>query len=126
MRAKLDNGSIVIIEIQVLNIEDFNKWVIYYAAKVYVNQLKRGEIYADLESVIYLTITDFTMFKESEKIITYFAFKEWDDSFVYPDRDLEVFFVGLPKLKKKLADLESITDKWLDFMKHTNSLEIVP
>ncbi len=66
------------------------------------------------------------MFKESEKIITYFAFKEWDDSFVYPDRDLELFFVGLPKLKKKLADLESITDKWLDFMKHTNSWEIVP
>ncbi len=126
VRAKLDNGSIVIIEMQVLNIEGFNKRVIYYAAKVYINQLKRGEIYTDLEPVIYLTITDFRMFKESEKIITHFTFKEWDDSFVYPDRDLELFFVELPKFKKQLADLESITDKWLDFMKHTDSLEVVP
>lgn len=110
----------------VLNIEGFNKGVIYYAAKVYVNQLRQGKIYVDLKPVISLTIADFTMFKESEKIITYFAFKEWDDSFVYPDRDLELFFVELPKFKKQLADLESITDKWLDFMKHTDSLEVVP
>ncbi len=111
---------------QVLNIEGFNKRVIYYAAKVYVNQLKRGEISTDLEPVISLTIAYFTMFKEGEKIIIHFVLKEWDDSFVYPDRDLELFFVELPKFKKKLADLESIRDKWLDFMKHTNSLEIVP
>ncbi|NEO55813.1 MAG: Rpn family recombination-promoting nuclease/putative transposase [Okeania sp. SIO3B5] len=126
VRAKLDNGSTVIIEMQVLNIEGFNKQVIYYAAKVYVNQLQRGKIYTGLKPVISLTIADFTMFKESEKIITRFAFKEWDNSFVYPDSDIELFFVELPKFKKKLANLENITDKWLYFMKHTNSLEVVP
>ncbi|NEP07057.1 MAG: Rpn family recombination-promoting nuclease/putative transposase, partial [Okeania sp. SIO4D6] len=126
MRAKLDNGSTVIIEMQVLNIEGFNKRVIYYAAKVYVNQLQRGKVYTGLKPVISLTIADFTMFKESEKIITRFAFKEWENSFVYPDSDIELFFVELPKFKKKLANLENITDKWLYFMKHTNSLEVVP
>ncbi|NEQ72127.1 MAG: Rpn family recombination-promoting nuclease/putative transposase [Okeania sp. SIO2C9] len=126
VKATLDNGSIVIIEMQVLNIEGFNKRIPYYAAKVYVNQLKRGEIYADLQPVISLTITDFTMFEKAKKIINRFVFKEWDDSFLYPDSDLEMFFVELPKFKKKLADLESITDKWLYFLKHTNNLEVVP
>ncbi|NEP85026.1 MAG: Rpn family recombination-promoting nuclease/putative transposase [Okeania sp. SIO3B3] len=126
VKATLDNGSIVIIEMQVLNIEGFNKRIPYYAAKVYVNQLKRGEIYADLQPVISLTITDFKMFNKTEKIINRFVFKEWDDSFLYPDSELEMFFVELPKFKKKLEDLESITDKWLYFLKHTERLEVVP
>ncbi|MEB3341024.1 Rpn family recombination-promoting nuclease/putative transposase [Okeania sp.] len=126
VKVTLDNGSIVIIEMQVLNVEGFNKRIPYYAAKVYVNQLKRGQIYDDLQPVISLTITDFTMFEDTEKIINRFVFKEWDDSFLYPDSYLEMFFVELPKFKKKLADLESLTDKWLYFLKHTNNLEIVP
>lgn len=126
VKATLDNGSIVIIEMQVLNIEGFNKQIPYYAAKVYVNQLKRGEIYTDLQPVISLTITDFKMFKKTEKIINRFVFKEWDDSFLYPDSELEMFFVELPKFKKNLEDLESITDKWLYFLKHTERLEVVP
>lgn len=126
VKATLDNGSIVIIEMQVLNIEGFNKRIPYYAAKVYVNQLKRGEIYTDLQPVISLTITDFKMFKKTDKIINRFVFKEWDDSFLYPDSELEMFFVELPKFKKNLEDLESITDKWLYFLKHTERLEVVP
>ncbi|NEP86977.1 MAG: hypothetical protein F6K18_09095 [Okeania sp. SIO2C2] len=73
-------------------------------------------MYADLKPVISLTIADFIMFQESEKIITHFAFKEWDNYFVYPDSDLELFFVELPKFKKKLANLETMTDKWLYFI----------
>lgn len=41
VKAVLDNGSTVIIEMQVLNVEDFEKRVIYNLAKAYGNLLKK-------------------------------------------------------------------------------------
>jgi hypothetical protein len=46
--------------------------------------------------------------------------------FDYPNPELELFFVELPKFNKELADLETLTDKWIYFMKNTNQLEAVP
>jgi len=54
----------VIIEMQVLNVEGFEKRILYNAAKAYSNQLNIGEDYTILEPVIALTITDFAMFPE--------------------------------------------------------------
>ena len=49
VRAVLDNGSTVIIEMQVLNVEAFEKRVIYNLAKAYGNQLDTGEGYRTLK-----------------------------------------------------------------------------
>jgi hypothetical protein len=39
------------------------------------------------------------------------------DSFVYPDNPLEMVLVELPNFHKELAVLETITEKWIYFMK---------
>ncbi|MFN7714986.1 MAG: Rpn family recombination-promoting nuclease/putative transposase, partial [Pseudanabaenaceae cyanobacterium] len=59
VKAKLDNDTTVIIEMQVLNIEGFEKRILYNAAKAYSTQLGVGEDYNLLDPVIALTITDF-------------------------------------------------------------------
>lgn len=51
---------------------------------------------------------------------------DMQDLFVYPDHPLELVFVELPNFQKELAELETITDKWIYFMKQTNTLETVP
>jgi predicted transposase/invertase (TIGR01784 family) len=62
VKAVLDNGHHVIIEMQVLNHEGFEKRILYNAAKKYSAQLKKGEAFHALNPVIALTITDFELF----------------------------------------------------------------
>ena len=125
VRAKINDGKTVIIEMQVLNVEGFEKRILYNAAKAYSIQLETGENYNLLNPVIALTITDFTMF-EIEKIITKFILKEKDYLVDYTIDDLELVFVELPKFDKKLEELESVSDKWIYFLKTARELESIP
>lgn len=111
---------------QVLNVAAFAKRVLYNAAKAYSTQLKTGEGYSKLNPVIALTITDFEMFENHKRVISHFIFKEKQELFDYPNQELEMVFVELPKFNKELYELENLTEKWIYFMKNTSSLEAVP
>ncbi|WP_041779886.1 Rpn family recombination-promoting nuclease/putative transposase [Allocoleopsis franciscana] len=126
VKAKITDNQTVIIEMQVLNVEAFEKRVLYNAAKTYSTQLKSGEGYFKLKPVIALTITDFEMFKNRDRVISHFVFKENEDLFDYPNHELELYFIELPKFTKELNKLESLADKWIYFLKNTNQLETVP
>ena len=126
VKAKLDNDSTVIIEMQVLNIEGFEKRILYNAAKAYSNQLGVGQDYSLLNPVIALTITDFVMFPEMEHLISRFILKEKDFLIDYPIYDIELVFVELPKFEKEVNALETLADKWLYFLKCSRQLAIVP
>ena len=126
VKAKLDNGTSVIIEMQVLNIEGFEKRILYNAAKAYSIQLGIGQSYSQLNPVIALTITDFVMFPEINQLTSRFILKEKDFLIDYPIYDLELVFVELPKFDKALMVLETLADKWLYFLKHAIDLDVVP
>ncbi len=126
VRAVLNDGSNVIIEMQVLNVPAFEKRVVYNLCKTYGNQLKTGEGYRKLKPVIALTITDFEMFEEKPQYISHFVFKEKEQLFDYVDEEVAMIFVELPKFPKKLEELETITDKWIYFIKEAPSLEVIP
>ncbi|MCI5220024.1 MAG: Rpn family recombination-promoting nuclease/putative transposase [Candidatus Electrothrix sp. LOE2] len=81
VKAVLSDYRKVIIEMQVLNVEGFEKRVLYNAAKLYSTRLKKSEKYATLKPVIALTITDFEMFPEFDRVISYWNLRE-KDSFV--------------------------------------------
>lgn len=125
VKARLKGGERVIVEMQVLNVEGFEKRILYNAAKAYSIQLNRGEDYELLNPVIALTITDFQMF-EFEKMMSAFVLKEKELLTDYTENDIELVFVELPKFQKKLEELETLTDKWLYFLKTANKLESVP
>jgi predicted transposase/invertase (TIGR01784 family) len=116
----------VIIEMQVLNVEGFEKRILYNAAKSYSTQLASGEGYHLLNPVIALTITDFVMFTELSNITSKFILKEKDFLIDYPVYDIELIFVELPKFKKNLSDLETIIDKWLYFLNNARKLQDIP
>ena len=126
VKALLNNGTFVIIEMQVLKVQAFGKRVLYNAAKTYALQLTRGELYKELRPVIALTITDFEMFSGNEDVISHFVFKEKTRLSDYIQNDIELVFVELPKFKKELEQLESLTDKWIYFIKTTGTLAEVP
>ena len=126
IRAKLNNEQTVIIEMQVLNVEGFEKRILYNAAKAYSIQLDTGADYTLLNPVIALTITDFEMFPNLDKVISRFVLKEKDFLVDYLIYDIELVFVELPKFGKKLEELETLTDKWIYFLKNAKNLELVP
>ena len=126
VKAKITGNKTVIVEMQVLNVAAFEKRVVYNAAKTYSTQLKAGEGYLKLNPVIALTITDFILFENSDKLISYFEFTEIEEKFVYPNCEIKLVFVELPKFKKELNELETLPEKWIYFMKNAPSLEVVP
>ncbi|MEA1912092.1 MAG: Rpn family recombination-promoting nuclease/putative transposase, partial [Spirochaetota bacterium] len=125
VRAVLDDKTHVIIEMQVLNVESFEKRVLYNAAKKYSLQLKKGENFELLNPVIALTIVDFNMFPEMDRVISSFKLLEKEEFINYSD-DIELIFVELPKFNKKLEELTSITEKWIYFVKHAGDMDFVP
>ena len=126
VKALLDNNTKVIIEMQVVNKGSFGKRIVYNLAKTYGNQLKSGEGYSKLAPVIALTITDFQLFEELDDVITFWTFKEEKKSVKYLEEEIRMVFVELPKFKQKLEELETITDKWIYFIKETPSLNSIP
>jgi predicted transposase/invertase (TIGR01784 family) len=127
VRAVLDDGQHVIIEMQVLNVPGMEKRVLYNAAKEYSNQLVKGQDYRLLNPVIALTLTDFIMFPELEgQVISRFILAEKNKLIAYPEGDVELVFVELPKFRRELSELRGLTDEWLYFVHRAGELDQVP
>jgi predicted transposase/invertase (TIGR01784 family) len=125
VKAVLENDTKVIIEMQVLNHKGFEKRVLYNAAKNYSIQLTKGEEYHLLNPVIALSIIDFMMFEENQKVINKFKLIEKEHLIHYSD-DIELIFVELPKFNKTLEQLQNIKDEWIYFIQNAGSLEYIP
>ncbi len=128
VKAYLENGTQVIIEMQVLNPPGFGKRVLSNVAKSYSTQLEKGDEYTKLNPAIGLTITDFVMFpqpKLKSQVITDFRFLEIHQFIPYSD-DMRLVFVELPKFNKKIRELKGIADKWIYFVKNVGHLKSIP
>jgi len=124
VRASDEQGKSYIIEMQVLNVEGFEKRILYNACKTYAGQLSKGEHYQLLTDVIAITITDFVMFKELSDIVNSFKLRA-ESGHVYHD-DLELIFAELPKFKQSEDELDTLLDKWFYFLKCAGDLRAIP
>lgn len=126
VKAKLKDGTKVIIEMQMLNAESFEKRILYNAAKAYSMQLTTGQDYPILNPVFAVTITDFIMFDEFSSYRSCFVLKETTHFLDYLSNDFRLIFVELPKFNKSLSELETLLEKWVYFLKSASKLEEVP
>jgi len=126
VKSVLADGSIVVIEMQIASMTAFNKRVAYNLAKAYSNQLVKGEDYPLLNPAIAVTITDFILFNQTEDVINKFRFKEEIKNFECLGSEWRLIFVELPKFKKTLSQLTTLTDKWIYFLKEAAMLEDIP
>ncbi|NEP87465.1 MAG: Rpn family recombination-promoting nuclease/putative transposase [Okeania sp. SIO2C2] len=126
IKAVLFDGSIVVIEMQVARMTAFSKRVMYNLVKGYGNQLETGDDYPLLRPAIAVTITDFILFKDEVDVINPFVFKHREKNWEYPDRELQLIFVELPKFKKTLGELKTLADKWIYFLKEAAKFDDIP
>jgi len=66
------------------------------------------------------------MFPKTDQLITDFVFKEKSENVEYTKEQMGFVFVELPKFKKNLSELETLTDKWIYFIKEAAILEEIP
>jgi len=128
VKAYLNNGTQVIIEMQALNQPGFDKRVLLNVAKAYSTQLEKGEKYTELKPAIGLTVTDFVMFPEKElasKVVSNFIFLEEEKLIPYP-KEMRLVFVELPKFEKTLRQVKGMADKWIYFVKNVGHLKSIP
>ena len=126
IKAKLDDGTTVIIEMQVLNVEGFEKRVLYNAAKGYSTQLSIGEDYQQLDPVIALTVTDFEMFPGLNTVVFRFVLKEKTFLIDYPINDIELVFVELPKFHSPIEEIHGLKEQWIYFLQNARTLDNIP
>ena len=114
---KDENDNRYIVEMQVAKEKGFEKRAQYYASKAYISQANAGGEDHNLREVIFLAIAEFVMFPKK---------KQWKSEHVILDRnsyehDLKDFsftFLELPKFQKSIAELSTISDKWMYFFKN--------
>jgi len=124
VKAKDKRGKTYIIEMQVAEPDGLDKRLLYYASKEYSQQIESGELYTQLRPVIFIGIFDFH-FTKGPKYLSHHAVCDVEDG-ERIIKDMDFYFIELPKFDTPLANLTEITDKWIFFIKEAENLEVVP
>lgn len=115
LQAKLNNGIIVNIELQLRNNRNIEERTTYYSEKVISRETERGTDYKNIKQVIMINILDYEMlgFDEyvSETAIVLDKHREYEVL-----NGIKWYFIELPKLRKKNPDMNEKLNQWLIFI----------
>ena len=124
VKAKDQNGKTYIVEMQVAELEGFDKRVLYYASKSYSAQIQRGDDYEKLKPTFFIGILDFIATENQSFISRHILTDaETKEHFI---KDIEFNFIELPKFTKTANQLETIIDQWVYFIKNAEKIEVIP
>jgi predicted transposase/invertase (TIGR01784 family) len=111
-------------QMQVAEIDGFDKRVLYYASKSYSAQIERGDQYENLNPTYFIGILNFEVTKNPSYINRHKIIDiETNENYI---KDIEFNFIELPKFNKKESELESIIDQWVYFIKNAENLHVIP
>lgn len=119
---KAENGTQIIVEMQVSPSKGFQKRAQYYAAKAYSRQLSKGQgddgLYANLKEVIFIAISDYNIFPDKSEYISHHVILD-KNNYDHDLKDFSFSFIELPKFPiDKLEELKTVIEKWCYFFKY--------
>ncbi|WP_028331147.1 Rpn family recombination-promoting nuclease/putative transposase [Brachyspira alvinipulli] len=95
------NGTVVIIEIQLQGNSRFPERILYYWAINYSKLLKHGEKYDELTPVISINLLNFNLDKKTKNIHSCYMLYEMNDKRLLTDH-LQIHIIELKKFKKNV------------------------
>ena len=107
------NKGLINVEIQLSNNGDFPERGLYYWAKRYSGQLKKGEGYDKIQPTISIYIVDFKMF-DTEDFYSYFTMADLKHQQILTNK-CGMYFFELPKLDKNY-DPGNKKKLWMQFI----------
>lgn len=121
-------GTTYVVEMQVLNVEAFEKRVVYNVAKAYTNQLGLGVGYPELDDVVGISICDFELWPRAEgphvPMLSRWRMTEQQSGAVGLPH-LQFVFLELPKYAAG-HEPQSLVDKWAYFFREAGKLMAIP
>jgi predicted transposase/invertase (TIGR01784 family) len=121
-------GTTYVVEMQVFNVEEFEKRVVYNVAKAYTNQLGVGFAYPELDDVIGITICNFELWPRKQAphvpMLSRWRMQE-QESGVKGLPNLQFVFLELPKYAAG-HDPQTHVDKWAYFFREAGNLMAIP
>jgi len=125
------SGRHYVVEMQVLNVEGFEKRVVYNVSKAYSTQLRTGEDYPELDDVVGVTICDFQLWPEPPQnggppvpMLSRWRMQEQHGG-AHALSQVQYVFLELPKYSAGDAP-EGLIDRWAYFFREAENLEVVP
>ena len=124
VKAKDKKGNTFIVEMQVAELDHFNKRILYYTSQSYVSQIDKGNQYHKLKPVYFIGILEFEIGQNKN----YFSrHKVLDiETKEHIIQDVEFNFIELPKFTKSIHQLETSIDQWTYFTKNAENLSLIP
>lgn len=119
LQAKLNDGIIVNIELQMKNNYDIEERTTLYSSKISSREAGRGTDYKDIEKIIMINILGYNVL-EFEEYISETAIvldKHRDYEML---KGIKWYFIELPKFRKKNPDLNDKVDQWICFIDDSN------
>ncbi|MEI6209854.1 MAG: Rpn family recombination-promoting nuclease/putative transposase [Desulfuromonadales bacterium] len=113
-----------IVEMQIKDTRCFDKRALYYTAKAYTGQIKVGEDYPKLNQVIFIGILNFNSFDGDNYLTRHLILNK--ETLQQDLQDFEFNFIELRKFNMQEAELESIIEKWVYFIKNAGNLTMIP
>lgn len=116
--AILNDETIVNIEIQVLNPNNFIERTLYYWSGNYYNNLVAGEDYKKVKKTIAINILDYEQFEEGPFHEIARLKRDYQNK-ILTDK-LEIHFIQIPKFKKEERGIQTKMEQWMQFISQTN------
>src|SRR5580693_9098962 len=118
-----ENGVWYDIEMQLQPHVLYGKRAVYYAAKMYTDQIEQGTDFAALNKTIGIHFLDFVYFEEDDRFVRHFVLKDADTDEPSKALDcLEFYFVEMPKFKKDWSQIKTALDRWVAFLNRASEL----
>lgn len=127
LRARLKNGNICQIEIQLIDNQNTIKRLLYYWSRTYSEQLKRGDEYKELKKTIGIIITNYELeeLKDIEELDTKWQITDNKTGKNILTKDLELHIIELPKAKRILEkDEKNRIAQWMEFIDNPNTEKV--
>jgi len=125
------SGRHYVVEMQVLNVEGFEKRVVYNTSKAYVTQLRAGHDYPGLDDVVGVTICDFLLWPgppspggAAVPMLSRWRMQEQHGGALGLSQ-VQYVFLELPKYAAG-DDPQGTIDRWAYFFREAETLGVVP
>ncbi|WP_276836493.1 Rpn family recombination-promoting nuclease/putative transposase [Megasphaera stantonii] len=122
IRAKMNDGTQVNIEVQVCKDPDMARRSLYYWAKMYGSELREGEPYDKLMPAISINLMDFNAFAQYTACHHSYHICNDETKDILID-DLEMHFIELEKIR--IGDIRKLrkSERWIAYFSHQCSDE---
>ncbi len=115
VRILMNDDAVIDVEIQLSELLVWPDRSLFYAAKMYADQIEQGQKYDVLKKCVSISILDFTLFKKEAGFYSCFHIREDTRGFLYTDK-MEFHVIELPKLPPELKEDCTGLELWAKFI----------